>query len=94
MYPHHIRNKALVLALAMSTAVAVVERPPRITTAQRATIRRMMKERSLDLATVSLMHRQAGISDEWVGRSVDAWLDSLTIEQASVAIDRMAGRVS
>jgi hypothetical protein len=68
-----------------------LDRPPRITTAQRATIRRLLRESGrFDDRTVTAMHRLAGVGDEWIGRSVDAWLDSLDLVNASRAIVRLS----
>lgn len=66
----------------------------RPTHAQRHTICGLLREAEFDTRTVTFQHRRLGVSEAQIGGSVDAWLDSLSIEQASVLIDKLQREVA
>lgn len=62
----------------------------RPTTAQRARILKLMARVEFDTRTVTYAHRRLGMTaDSFVGRPVDTWLDTMSIEDASALIERL-----
>ncbi len=64
----------------------------RATSDQKDLLRRLMRKAgSYDMRTVTLMTRQLGATDAWMGQPTDAWLDSLTKAQAMEQIKKLQG---
>ena len=57
--------------------------------AQKGLISSLLKKLEYDPKTVTLMHRNLGVSEKWQGKPVTHWLDSLTVANASQLITRL-----
>ena len=64
------------------------------TTAQRALIRNLRRELEFDSQYITFLDRRTRIEDKWIGKPLDAYLDSLTEQQASMYIKKLQGMVS
>jgi hypothetical protein len=61
----------------------------RPTFAQRARIIELLARHEFDTRTVTYAYRRLGVSEDRIGRPVDTWLDSISIEQASNLIGKL-----
>ncbi len=59
------------------------------TTEQRRVIRELRRKLEHDATAITFMDRRLQVGEAWIGKRVDAWLDSLTVETASEVIDRL-----
>lgn len=66
----------------------------RMTSAQRNTIRYLLRTAEYDTRTVTYMHRRLGVNDSWIGVSSEAWLDSLSVESASALIKQLQEEIA
>lgn len=66
------------------------------TTAQRDLINRLLAEAEFDLARITLAHarRIPHCTEQWVGRTVDMWVDSLGKYEAGRVIEFLQEEVS
>lgn len=56
---------------------------------QKSNIKRLLNLAEFDSRTVTIMHRRLGASDDWIGKAVDEWLDTLDLAAASRLIDKL-----
>lgn len=62
---------------------------------QRDEIRRLMGVAgTFDPTTVTIMQRTLGVNDHWVGQSIDAWLSTLSFDEAIDIIGRLKTQVA
>lgn len=65
-----------------------------MSSAQRAVIEQLLRRGEFERKTVTLMHRNAGVPDRFIGRTVPEWLDSLTAAEASRVIVKLEAYVA
>ena len=56
---------------------------------QRNQILRLMRKLELDTRRITLMHRRIGVSDQWLDKPVDAWMNTLSVEESSNLIVKL-----
>lgn len=66
----------------------------RHTQAQRVEILRLLRKAEYDNRTVTYQYRLVHADENYVGRPVDEWLDSLTREQAIRVIHKLQEQIA
>lgn len=66
----------------------------RATFAQKARLRMLLARAEYDTHAVTFMHRRLGVPDRMIGKTVDSWIDSLSIDEASALIGRLEQETS
>lgn len=56
---------------------------------QRAEIIRLLRKLEFDSVTLTFQHRTLGAPDYLIGKSVEGWIDTMGVDQASALINRL-----
>lgn len=63
--------------------------PYKSTQAQRLEIVKLLRKAEFDTRYVTLMHRRVGAPDSLMGRPIDEWMSSLSLDAASEVIKKL-----